>query len=199
MHSSRKSFISLIVLLLVITTVTSWSVQFDPKNITVHMHRNQTAWLTISGLKENVHSAAEIHVRSDNPKLLRIDHKITNEQLAPNIVNWNGTISFDAIFLGSPNIYVEVVYANGTQEIAEQQMPVIVIREERIIDHIFVGSVIVLVSILYINFGAALNVQKVRGHLVKPIGPAIGLSCQFIIMPLVICIIIEHKSKLFLL
>merc|ERR1712198_807104 len=49
---------------------------------------------------------------------------------------------------------------------------------------IFGYSVAVLVSLAYINFGCALDLNVMREVLRKPIGPAIGFVSQFIFMPL---------------
>ena len=49
---------------------------------------------------------------------------------------------------------------------------------------IFGYSVAVLVSLAYINFGCALDLNVVREVLKKPIGPAVGFVSQFIFMPL---------------
>lgn len=43
---------------------------------------------------------------------------------------------------------------------------------------------IILVSVLFINFGAALDIDTVKGIFKKPIGPIICFSCQYIFMPL---------------
>lgn len=67
----------------------------------------------------------------------------------------------------------------------EQEIPVTVIRKERPIDHAFTGSIILLVSLIYINFGCALNWSELKNHIRKPIGPVIGCVGQFIFMPIV--------------
>lgn len=67
-----------------------------------------------------------------------------------------------------------------------------VIREERMIDTIFTISVAILVSILYINFGCAMDWTVCRETLRRPIGPAIGFFCQFLIMPLVNLLIVNR-------
>lgn len=64
-------------------------------------------------------------------------------------------------------------------------MDVTVIREQRVIDRVFTASVATLVSIIYINFGCALDWNSFRLNLKRPIGPAIGFFTQFIIMPTV--------------
>lgn len=64
-------------------------------------------------------------------------------------------------------------------------MDVTVIREQRVIDRVFTASVATLVSIIYINFGCALDWNSFRSTLKKPIGPIIGFFSQFGIMPTV--------------
>lgn len=54
----------------------------------------------------------------------------------------------------------------------------------RAIDKAFTISVAVLVSLIYINFGCALDRTKLKEILRRPIGPAIGLFGQFLAMPL---------------
>ncbi|XP_033219577.1 P3 protein isoform X2 [Belonocnema kinseyi] len=64
-------------------------------------------------------------------------------------------------------------------------MEVIVTRQERVIDTVFTASVVILVSILYINFGCAMDWDLCRKTLKKPVGPAIGFVCQFLFMPVI--------------
>lgn len=74
--------------------------------------------------------------------------------------------------------------ANVT-ETSNEKLDVTVLRPQRVIDRIFTYSVIILVSILYINFGAALNLSTVKDIMRKPVGPTICFLCQFLFMPLV--------------
>lgn len=62
---------------------------------------------------------------------------------------------------------------------------IIVTRQIRAIDTAFTVSVAVLVSILYINFGCAMDWDVCRNTMKRPIGPIIGFFCQFLIMPVV--------------
>lgn len=59
------------------------------------------------------------------------------------------------------------------------------IRRERVIDHVFTGTVVILVSVLYINFGCAMDWGLCKRTLKRPIGPAIGFICHSIWMPVV--------------
>lgn len=74
--------------------------------------------------------------------------------------------------------------ANST-EISNEKLEVTVLRPQRIIDRMFTYSVIILVSILYVNFGAAVNMSTIKDILRKPVGPSICFVCQFLFMPLI--------------
>lgn len=65
------------------------------------------------------------------------------------------------------------------------KLPIIVIRKNRFIDNAFTASIIILVSLLYINFGCALDWSYLKKTVQKPIGPLIGFFGQFVVMPLV--------------
>lgn len=76
-----------------------------------------------------------------------------------------------------------------TKEKCEDHVDVVVVRKKRLIDTIFTASVAMLVSILYINFGCAIDWSQLRDILKRPVGPAIGFFGQFVIMPIVSTII----------
>ena len=49
----------------------------------------------------------------------------------------------------------------------------------------FTASVAILVPIIFVNFGCALDLNVVKENFTKPVGPLIGMVCQFLFMPLV--------------
>lgn len=167
-------------------SATSWTAEFDPLNVTLHMHEAQEVNLSLKGLNFNelLASQARLFVRTDDEKELNVDLQIVATDVTE-LGTWSGPVHIEALFLGNPKVYVELINADGSSERADQQFQVVIIREDSFINHLFVGSVAGLVSILYINFGAALSLQKLRGIVSRPIGPAIGFSSQFILMPLV--------------
>lgn len=59
------------------------------------------------------------------------------------------------------------------------------VRKSRLIDHIFTASVAILVSIIFINFGCALDLKVVKENFTRPLGPLIGMVCQFLFMPVI--------------
>ncbi|KYN40313.1 Ileal sodium/bile acid cotransporter [Trachymyrmex septentrionalis] len=111
-----------------------------------------------------------------------IAHDITVHMNQLNETSFSGIFNITGVFLGRTTL----TFTMMEREIKEdQEVAVItVIREERTIDSVFTASVAILVSILYINFGCAIDWNVCRSTLRRPIGPAIGFFCQFLIMPL---------------
>lgn len=67
---------------------------------------------------------------------------------------------------------------------SESRLDVIVLRPERLLDTMFSVSIIILLAILFINFGAALNMTTIKSIMKRPVSPAIGSVCQMVFMPL---------------
>lgn len=149
------------------------------------MEEVQTINLTLSELRaiELIQNNAELTVVSDTHRLKVIAAEFKLDDIEDD--KWTGQFNISGIFLGNAKLSANITM-NGKSEQSNQTLNVIIIREERLIDRIFTISVVVLVAILYINFGAALDLGKVKEILVRPIGPLIAFVCQFLFMPLVI-------------
>lgn len=160
-----------------------WSAIFNPENITVHMHQSQTINLTLYDLDkiDLIKNNASIRVVSDSD-ILEVSRRIPLLEIIKG--EWWGSFNVSAVFLGNARVRV-IIEVNETTLWSHESLPVIIIREDRLIDKLFTISVAALVSILYINFGAALDLSKVKEILVRPIGPAIACFCQFLFLPLV--------------
>lgn len=168
----------------------NWNVRFDPSNFTdkgkeIHMDSSKTVTVYLTGLNKRdlILTYSKIFVRS-NSDILKASLNIPVVEIDDN-GSWSGTMNITASFIGRANVFVSIVKKNGDQEDSMTQLPVTIIRRERAVDKLFTISVITLVSILYINFGAALDLKKVKGVLIRPIGPAIAFFCHFIFLPLV--------------
>lgn len=165
-------------------TSTAWEAHFQPNSTLLHMGDVRTINLTLTGLNsvELIQNDGVLTVISDNADILHIEKKVEFDDIIDE--KWSGQFNMTGNFLGTAKVYANISL-NGHSERSNQSMSVTIIREERLIDRIFTGSVIALVSILYINFGAALDLGKVKEILVRPIGPLIAFVCQFLFMPLV--------------
>lgn len=168
----------------------TWTATFErptPNETTITMHTTIEAQLLVQGLDRAamLASGSWLRVRADNDKLLSVGQNISAADVGPD-GRWHGSFPLEALFLGLTHVYVELMDAAGAPiERAATVLPIIIVREVRTIDHVFTGSVATLVSLLYINFGAALSLTKLKGIVRRPIGPAIGFFGQFLIMPLV--------------
>lgn len=87
--------------------------------------------------------------------------------------------------LGRTKVLIKIKEKPSGNEVLTEAVPITVIRKKRVIDVAFTASVATLVSIIYINFGCALNWGELKTSLKKPIGPIIGCIGQFIFMPVV--------------
>ncbi|XP_058058357.1 P3 protein-like [Anopheles bellator] len=166
----------------------SWAVAYDPPKLTVHMGMVQNVTVQITHIdRTDLADVASVQLRSEREHVATVENGtiVIFEVLEAN-VPYNGSFTIVGNFLGQTNFFVEVVHKNGTAEplSSAATLPVTVIRQERVIDHVFTGSVILLISILYINFGAALDVGALKQIARRPVGPVIGFFCQFLFMPL---------------
>ena len=150
----------------------------------MHMGTATHINLTIKNLNktELEEHSATIRVISDSD-LLSVSKEIPLNEIQDN-GTWSGAFDIEAIFIGKSYLYVEISRKDAKPEQSDKLL-VIIVRPERVIDTIFIISVATLVSILYINFGAALDLGKVKGVLRRPVGPAIAFFCHFIFLPLV--------------
>lgn len=86
---------------------------------------------------------------------------------------------------GQTRMFVTIKRNESVTENSTESLNVTILRPQRLIDRLFVYSVIILVSILYINFGAALNLQTIKEIMKRPVGPVICFIGQFVMMPLI--------------
>lgn len=169
----------------------TWTVLWEHKNndcenkindvcrLELQMDKQTTVNVTISNLDGS--SNQTIRLVSDSEIL-----DVRNEIPVYNIggKEWRGSFIADAAFIGKANVHVEISQGS-TVEQSDSVLPVIIIRPKRVIDTVFIVSVASLVSILYINFGAAMDLKKVKGVLRRPVGPIIAFGCHFLLLPLV--------------
>ena len=91
-------------------------------------------------------------------------------------------------------------------DVVDDSFRVIVARQRTRIDDAYRYGIISFSMVIYLGFGAQLDLKVIWAILKKPVAPAIGAGCQFIIMPLVRTssnrlitkiIILSHVTNLF--
>ncbi|XP_055390154.1 hepatic sodium/bile acid cotransporter-like isoform X2 [Condylostylus longicornis] len=75
------------------------------------------------------------------------------------------------------------IFENEVKWMSDGCQNIIVLKEFGIADQIFTISIAIVVTIIFISFGACLDIDSLKEILIKPVGPIIGFCCQFILMP----------------
>ena len=70
-------------------------------------------------------------------------------------------------------------------EIKLGKVEIVVIQSDRSMNMIFNGVIGFMIILNTVNMGSSLDLEIVKGVLRRPIGPAVGSFCQFVLMPLV--------------
>ncbi|EDV34304.2 uncharacterized protein Dana_GF21239 [Drosophila ananassae] len=186
----------LLVFLLGFSPTRAWMAHFRPSSLNLTMDRGVEVQLLLENLAPSTLQQPErysFQVESADPNVASIpkdNSSILLKLFSEETRDWSGHIHVDGVFLGQTKISVRLVdHSLSTSELPTQwsndsQLEVKVLRPVRVIDHIFLGSIILLMSLLYINFGAALNLEVLRGLITLPTGPCIGFVMQVIAMPL---------------
>lgn len=178
---------SLILIAISSSSVSAWTASFEQINnkTTIHMDETVSLNLTIRNLNANatdlIRQNASIGIISDSDIL-----KVSNAIILADIIDgvWTGVFNVTGVFLGKAQIFVQILSERGNIEQSNETLTIVIVRKEKLIDKVFNYSVAALVSILYINFGAAMDIEKVKEILVRPIGPLIAIVCKFLFMPL---------------
>ncbi|KAL0860976.1 hypothetical protein ABMA27_009506 [Loxostege sticticalis] len=159
------------------------SAVFAPNATTVHMDQYQLVDVTVYA--KGLLASDEILVTTGDPDVSYAEVNTTHILTETDAINgnWTGKLRVHGVFLGRTDIGVQAK-RNGEVSTADETIPVVVTRPERVIDTIFTASIAIFVSLIFINFGCAMDWPTVKEVLRKPIGPIIGLIGQFIFMPL---------------
>ncbi|CAG0890603.1 unnamed protein product [Darwinula stevensoni] len=97
---------------------------------------------------------------------------------------FNFTFSLKGKFLGFT--FVRVKAQQGGKTVQEnKELRVEVIRRASVLDTIFTYSIIIIVSIAYINMGSTLDLKIIWNTIRRPWGPVVGICSQYLFMPLV--------------
>ncbi|GAB0098846.1 sodium/bile acid cotransporter [Sergentomyia squamirostris] len=165
--------------IILMSSAATWKADFSPNFIEIQMHLEKEVKLQLSGLAETV---TEIVLKTSEAHIADVDKRIPASEI--NGGSWSGAFNVTGNFLGKTELYVEVTTVTNDKEVSEEKLAVTVIRENRVIDKVFTYTVAIVVGILYINFGAALDLKLLKTIVMCPVGPAIGVFGQFVVMPL---------------
>jgi len=112
----------------------------------------------------------------------------------------NTSFTVRGIFLGKTKIQIQVFENDGASKKGEltsaeakqnddnseyYEYDVWVVRHDKKLTHIFVGTLMILLIVANVLMGAQLNLNVVFEVIKRPFAPAVGFICQFLIMPLI--------------
>ncbi|KAL5232650.1 hypothetical protein ACI65C_000060 [Semiaphis heraclei] len=102
---------------------------------------------------------------------------------------WENSFNLTTEFLGYTKLCLQVVkFENNTVQYvlnsSEVHMNIKVVRKPQLIDKIFVICVAVLMTIIFINLGCAIDVDQLKLCVRKPIAPVASFFAQFLILPI---------------
>ncbi|XP_062533962.1 ileal sodium/bile acid cotransporter-like isoform X2 [Armigeres subalbatus] len=162
-----------------------WTAKYDPATLQMHMNTVSNISLRLDGFTaEDLQDNPDIQLKSERTHIATVLQGIIPiVEIRDNGI-FEGEFDISGSFLGSTNLYVELRRKDNQTVLSNEKLPITVIREERVIDTVFTISVATLVSILYINFGAAMDIPTLKIIARRPIGPIIGFLAQFLFMPL---------------
>ncbi|XP_023296384.2 sodium/bile acid cotransporter-like [Lucilia cuprina] len=167
-----------------LNTKPSWSVVFEEYNINMTMTQKRLMLINITDIDPTWGQEYEFHIIPQDKKLLSLsDNIITGQDIETGQSWWSGNFTMEALFLGRSEIYVELRRPYMPTERSAETTEVIIMRNIGKWDLLFNVCVGIFVMLLYINFGAVLELDALKAILIKPIGPAIGFMGQFLVMP----------------
>lgn len=173
----------------VASKTSSWDVNFDPTELLLPMDSMSEVKFSANLEREAIDYGVVHVVTSDgviaSPYPTDKIYVLKNESISdPD--SWSSAFNITGNFLGYAEVYLQLRdNREGTVLSSSNPVTVKVVRSERVIDKLFTYSVAVLVSVIYINFGCALDWSAFKKTVRRPLGPVIGFTSQFLIMPLV--------------
>ena len=134
----------------------------------LHNHNPHVALLSAEGQKQ------------DEDGLLQLE--------VPTTTDWSIEVNVTGTFLGFSRVSASVD-KDKRETVASTREPLQLTvtrsKAKKTASKIFGYSVAILISLLYINFGCALDLRVMKEVLRRPVGPAIGFVSQFVFMPLI--------------
>lgn len=186
----RHAVIYLSFLSLSIHLTSGLKATFDPSSITINTANYRNVKLELSDLRDyeilKVNDKSYLSLQSSDEKVARVENrdKIIFVK-SPNQESWEADFNVSGVFMGSSEIFVMLNLGGNESNFLENSLSVTVIRQKIFIDDLFLYSTVIFLTVVNVNFGAALNMSNLKEILKSPIGPAICCVGQFVFMPLI--------------
>ncbi|XP_045103592.1 ileal sodium/bile acid cotransporter-like [Portunus trituberculatus] len=97
---------------------------------------------------------------------------------------FSGIVNVSATFIGYNKLRV-FLYDGLDSTTGEAEMPMSVLLSYQKLSDLFMMITSVLVALLYVVMGATLDMKVIAMIVKKPIGPLVGIVCQYLFMPMI--------------
>lgn len=151
-----------------------WMAHFRPAALTLQMERGDRVQLKLENVAPStLQQPTRYHFRLESVDTDLASVPGENATISLDVFNtdtrdWTGDIVVNGHFLGQTKIQVKLYDSQrNTSELPtnwsnDSTLDVKIKRPKRVVDDIFLGTIILLMSLLYISFGAALNLDVLR-------------------------------------
>nr|XP_053631396.1 P3 protein-like [Cherax quadricarinatus] len=95
-----------------------------------------------------------------------------------------GNITISALFIGYNKLHLSL-YDDRHLVVWERAVDISVVLSYQHLADLFTLLVGILIIVFYINMGATINLEVVKNIITRPVGPVVGLICQYLFMPLI--------------
>lgn len=163
-----------------------WTVTYQPAEL-LGLEMTDTAVVNFTThLSQDDVNNGSVYFQSSPSHIVKVDPSIPILLKTQHLENgtWSSSFNVTGNFLGYADVKM-IMKKDGRENSESNSLKVTVLRKKRIIDTAFLVSVIILVFIIFINFGCAIDWSLMKNFVHRPIGPAIGFISQFLFMPLI--------------
>lgn len=167
----------------------SWAVNFDPVELLLPMDSTSTVKFSAPLRAQEIDDGVVRFTTSDEnvANLYPADKNYTlRRESITDFDNWTSAFNVTGNLLGYVEVRLQLINESDNAVWKNSNpLKVKVVRNQGVIDHLFTYSVAVLVSVIYISFGCALDWSVFKTMFRRPVGPIIGFWSQFLFMPLI--------------
>lgn len=166
---------------------------YDPDGGGIDLHIDEVATMRFSttDLDQSDVEDGELYVEAAHQNVADTSPQRYEIQTlgVPGGSSWGSVFNVTGKFLGKTTVRLRLNNPRAVNAARRDRFsecaPVVVTRPKRVIDTVFTASVATLVAIIFVNFGCALDWELVKKTLKRPVGPAIGFTSQYIVLPLI--------------
>jgi len=161
------------------------NVTFRPPSID-NLLVGETGTIELNVTCETTTAEIMLRVNSEDDRIVEMSDPAPVTICArPEVMNASLNVSVEARFIGKVNLHFRFTEHGVAEPETTRDYRVTVVRVRSTIMKVFIIVTATLMVILNVGFGSSIDLDVIKEILQKPVAPAIGALCQFLVMPLV--------------